>query len=103
LCFKNRFHLLDALGDRTWLLKQFLHYLPWIWLPSLKSLFYKKILMLSFALEKQNFLFSQKMMWQSGWDVFENKTWWWIHHGRDGFNIGKDVPLPGTKLWVWND
>jgi hypothetical protein len=30
--------------------------------------------MLSFALEKQNVLFSQKMMWQSGWDVFENKT-----------------------------
>jgi hypothetical protein len=23
----------------------------------------------------------------------------WIHHGRDGFNIGQDVPLPGTKLW----
>jgi hypothetical protein len=29
--------------------------------------------MLSFALEKQNVLFSQKMMLQSGWDVFENK------------------------------
>jgi hypothetical protein len=43
-------------------------------LPSLKSLFYKKILMLSFALEKQNVLFLQKMMWQSGWHVFENKT-----------------------------
>jgi hypothetical protein len=44
-------------------------------LPSLKSLFYKKILMLSFALEKQKvFVFLQKMMWQSGWDVFENKT-----------------------------
>jgi hypothetical protein len=55
--------------------------------------------MLSFALEKQNVLFSQKVMLQSGWDVFENKTWWWIHHGHDGFNIGKDVPLPGTKLW----
>jgi hypothetical protein len=27
-----------------------------------------------FALEKQNVLFSQKMMWQSGWDVFKNKT-----------------------------
>jgi hypothetical protein len=46
--------LLDALGDRSLLLKQFL--------------------MLSLALEKQNVLFSQKMMWQSGWDVFENKT-----------------------------
>jgi hypothetical protein len=51
------------------------------------------------ALEKQNVLFSQKMMWQSGWDVFENKTWW-IHHGHDGFNIKKDVPLSCTKLWV---
>jgi hypothetical protein len=38
-----------------------------------------------------------------GGNVFENKTGWWIHHGRDGFNIGKDVPLPGTKLWVEND
>ena len=56
--------------------------------------------MLSFALEKQKVLFLQKMMWQSGRDVFENKTWWWIHHGHDGFNIGKDVPLSGTKLWV---
>jgi hypothetical protein len=39
------------------------------------------------------------MMLQSGWVVFKNKTWWWIHHGHDGFNIGKYVPLPGTKLW----
>jgi hypothetical protein len=23
--------------------------------------------------------------------------------GLDGFNIGKDVPLPGIKLWVEND
>jgi hypothetical protein len=23
-------HLLDALGDRSWVLKQFLHFLPWI-------------------------------------------------------------------------
>jgi hypothetical protein len=30
--------------------------------------------MLSFALEKQNVLFLQKMMMQSGRDVFENKT-----------------------------
>jgi hypothetical protein len=35
----------------------------------------------------------------SGMGCFQNKTWW-IHHGRDGFNIGKDVPLSGTKLWV---
>jgi hypothetical protein len=40
-----------------------------------ESLTYKKVfLMLSFALEKQNVLFSQKMMLQSGWDVFKNKT-----------------------------
>jgi hypothetical protein len=56
--------------------------------------------MLSLALAKQKVLFLQKMMWQSGRDVFENKTWWWIHHGHDGFNIRKDVPLSGTKLWV---
>jgi hypothetical protein len=42
------------------------------------------------------------MMFQMEWDVFKNKTLWWIHHGRDGFNIGQDVPLPGTKLWVLN-
>jgi hypothetical protein len=29
--------------------------------------------MLSFALENKNVLFSQKMMLQSGWDVFKNK------------------------------
>jgi hypothetical protein len=63
-------------------------------------MFYKKVfLMLSLALEKQNVLFLQKMMLQVGWVVFKNKTGWWIHHGRDGFNIGKDVPLSGTKLW----
>jgi hypothetical protein len=57
--------------------------------------------MLSLALEKQNVLFWQKMKLQVGWDDFQkNKTGWWIHHGRDGFNIGKDVPLSGTKLWV---
>jgi hypothetical protein len=38
------------------------------------------------------------MMLQMEWDVFKNKTWW-THHGRDGFNIEQDVPLPGTKLW----
>jgi hypothetical protein len=56
--------------------------------------------MLSLALVKQNVLFWQKMMLQMGWDVFQNKTGWWIHHGHDGFNTGKDVPLSGTKLWV---
>jgi hypothetical protein len=28
------------------------------------------------------------------------KNWWWIHYGHVGFNIRKDVPLLGTKLWV---
>jgi hypothetical protein len=55
--------------------------------------------MLSPALEKQMFCFKQKMMLQVDWDVFKNKTWWWIHHGHDGFNIEQDVPLPVTKLW----
>jgi hypothetical protein len=56
--------------------------------------------MLSPALEKTNVLFSKKMMLHSGWGVFKNNTRWWSHHGHDGFNIRKDVPLPGTKLWV---
>jgi hypothetical protein len=30
--------------------------------------------MLSHALEKQNVLFSQKMMLQSGWDVFQKQN-----------------------------
>jgi hypothetical protein len=79
-----------------------MHFLPWkIGYFSLITCFIKRIfLMLSLALEKQNVLFWQKMMLQVGWDVFKNKTWWWIHHGHDGFNIGKDVPLSGTKLWV---
>jgi hypothetical protein len=25
------------------------------------------------------------------------------HHGHDGYSIGKDVPLTGTKLWVLNN
>jgi hypothetical protein len=45
--------------------------------------------MLSFALEKQNVFVLTKDDASSGWDVFKNKTWWWIHHGHDGFNIGK--------------
>jgi hypothetical protein len=31
-------------------------------------------MMVSLALEKQNVLFSQRMMLQVGWDVFKNKT-----------------------------
>jgi hypothetical protein len=66
----------------------------------LETLFLQKgFSMLSIALEKQKDLFT-KDDWQSGRVVFKNKTWWWIHHGHDGFNIGKDVPVPGTKIWV---
>jgi hypothetical protein len=53
--------------------------------------------MLSIALEKQKDLFYKR--WLAKWEgVFKNKTWWWIHHDRDGFNIRKDVPLPSTKF-----
>jgi hypothetical protein len=59
--------------------------------------------MLSLALEKQNVLFWQKMMFQVGWDVFKIK----LDAGSIMVVMGsiseKDVPLPGTKLWVWND
>jgi hypothetical protein len=54
--------------------------------------------MLSLALEKQNVLFSQRWCGKVGGMFFKKQTWWWIHHDRDGFNIGKDVPLLGTKL-----
>jgi hypothetical protein len=50
--------LFGALGDRSCVLNQLLHFLPWIWLLLLNPLFYKKVfLMLSFALVKQNVLF----------------------------------------------
>jgi hypothetical protein len=59
--------------------------------------------MLSIALENKMFCFYKRWFGKSGRDVFENKTWWWIHHDRDGFNIGKYVPLPGTKFLGLND
>ena len=67
----------------------------------LNHLFYKSFLMLSFALEKQKVLFLQNMMWQKWVGCFSK-----INlddgsiKGLDRFNIGKDVPLTGTKLWV---
>jgi hypothetical protein len=47
-------------------------------------------------------MFCFDKIWCFQWDgmIFKNKIGWWIHHGHDGFNIGKDVPLSGTKLWV---
>jgi hypothetical protein len=72
-----------------------------VWLPFLDHLFYEKGFSdAKSCSRKQNVLFWQKMMLQVGWDVFKNKTWWWILHGHDGFNIWKDVPLIGTKLCV---
>jgi hypothetical protein len=59
--------------------------------------------MLSFALENKMFCLKQKVMLHTGWEFFKENTWWWNQHGRDGFNIWKDVPLSGTKLWVVND
>jgi hypothetical protein len=67
LLFWNLSHLHDALGDRSCVLNQLLHFLPWFWLLFLNPLFYKKVfLVLSFALEKQNVLFWLKMMLQLG-------------------------------------
>ena len=67
----------------------------------LDHLFYKSFLMLSFALEKQKVLFLQNMMWQKWVGCFSKiKLDDGSIKGLDGFNIGKDVPLPGTKLWV---
>jgi hypothetical protein len=67
----------------------------------LDHLFYKSFLMLSFALEKQKVLFLQNMMWQKWVGCFSKiKLDDGSIKGLDRFNIGKDVPLPGTKLWV---
>jgi hypothetical protein len=50
------YYLNDALGDRSWVLNQLLHFLPWNYLPLLDYLFSQKVfLMLSPALEKQMF------------------------------------------------
>jgi hypothetical protein len=98
------FSLACCIKYKSWMLNNSCITFLGIWLPSLKSLFYKRFLMHSLALEKQNVLFLQKMMWQNVGGMFSKiKTWWWIHHGRDGFNIGKDVPLSGTNLWGLND
>jgi hypothetical protein len=40
-----------------------------------------------------------KDVWQSGRVVFKIKLDGESVKGLDGFNIGKDVPLPGTNLW----
>jgi hypothetical protein len=39
-------------------------------------------------------------MLHSEWEFLQKKTCdGGSIKGLDGFNIGKDVPLPGTKLW----
>jgi hypothetical protein len=63
--------------------------------------FYKRFLMLSLALEKQNVLFFTKYDVAKVGGMFSKIK-------LDGGSIralmdstsGKDVPLPGTKLWV---
>jgi hypothetical protein len=40
LLFKTLYHLNDALGDRSWVLNQLLHFLPWNCLPFLDYSFY---------------------------------------------------------------
>jgi hypothetical protein len=54
--------------------------------------------MLSIALEKQKDLFYKRCL--TKWEgCFQNKLDGESVKGLDGFNIGKDVPLPGTNLW----
>ena len=55
--------------------------------------------MVSLALEKQNVLFLQNMMWQKRVGCFSKiKLDDGSIKGLDRFNIGKDVPLPGTNF-----
>jgi hypothetical protein len=42
LLFLNIYHLNDALGDRSWLLNQLLHLLPWNCFHSLITCFIKR-------------------------------------------------------------
>jgi hypothetical protein len=49
--------------------------------------------MLSFALEKQNVLFSQKMRLQSGWDVFKKKL--------DGGSIMAMMGSTSKKMYLY--
>jgi hypothetical protein len=56
--------------------------------------------MLSFALEKQNVLFSQKMMLQVGGMFSKIKLDGGFIMAMMGSTSEKDVPLTGTKLWV---
>jgi hypothetical protein len=102
-CFKLFITWDDALGDRSWVLNNCCISFRGIVYYSLIPVLFKSFLMLSLALENKMFCFKQR--WCFIWDgkFSKEKTWWWIHHGHDGVNIGKDVPLPGTKLWDVNN
>jgi hypothetical protein len=67
----------------------------------LETLFLQKgFSMLSIALEKQKDLFYKRCLAKVGGLFSKIKLDGESVKGLDGFNIGKDVPLPGTKLWV---
>jgi hypothetical protein len=83
-----------------------MHFLPWKYdYPSLIPFYEKNFMVLSFALEKQNVLFSNKSDASHWMGIFtkENTYDGESVKGLDGFNIGKDVPQQGTKLWVLNN
>jgi hypothetical protein len=59
--------------------------------------------MLSPALEKQMFCFQTNgdaSQWMGCFQKIKLDGGS-MHHSHDEFNIGQDVPLPGTKLWVF--
>jgi hypothetical protein len=56
-------------------------------------------MMLSLALAYKN-VFKTKVMLQWVGMFSKIKLDGGSVKGLDGFNIGKDVPLPGTRLWV---
>jgi hypothetical protein len=63
--------------------------------------FTKDFLMLSLALGKTKcFVFTKDDVAKVGGMFSKIKLDGESVKGLDGFNIGKDVPLPGTKLWV---
>ena len=55
--------------------------------------------MLSIALEKQKDLFYKRCLAKVGGMFSKIKLDGESVKGLDGFNIGKDVPLPGTNFW----
>jgi hypothetical protein len=75
LCFKIFITLFDALGDKSCVLKQLIHFIPWkIEYPSLIPFYKKDFMMLSLALANKNVLFSNKSDASVGGNVFEKKN-----------------------------